>query len=477
MSKVPSHKAIFLQQNQTADISFPFKIESDALEYNSLVCTRALRFLPGKRLVCQANYGGQNVLAKIFFGADYQRRWSREVKGVGYIHEAGIRTPHLLESVIDSTKKMAIAVFEFIDDVKTFDELRQEGSFFSPRTDFFQAALRIIAKMHDASIYQQDIHLDNFLAKDEKVYLVDGDQVHFEKAASGLLARLAVDNLAMFFTQLYPWQGELIEHLFDDYLAERGENGSGVTLLAVKQKLLKYRAWREKKYVGKKVFRTCSAFERIRNWKTFCIFSREFGRDNATHFIGAPDFWIEKGETLKSGRTATVARINLEGKFYLVKRYNRKSSHHQFARCLLESRSAVSWRNGHLLEFNGVPTARPLLIFERRIGPMRGCSYVLTEYLEGLHAFDYFQKDDCSSDAKVMAEKIVKLIENFHQCMFIHGDLKPHNIWITGNEPMLIDLDGMRKIDDNHGTLVDKDWSRLKRDLGNSEVATILFDK
>lgn len=329
--------------------------------------------------------------------------------------------------------------------------------------------------MHEASIYQQDIHLDNFLTAEEKVYLIDGDQVHLKKGQARLSPKQAIDNLAMFFTQLYPWQDEWIDSMFDCYLAERKSPDSGVVLRAVKQKLLEHRAWREKKYITKKVFRVCSAFNVIKNWRIFCVFSRELRKEHAIQFIDDPDLLIKEGEVLKSGRTATVAKINFGDKSYIVKRYNRKNFFHQFARSLKKSRSAVSWRNGHLLQLYGIPTAKPLLMLERRIGPMRGISYVVTEYLTGLHAFDYFQEDDRSSEAKEMAQKITKLIQDLHQCRFIHGDLKPNNIWITGNRPILIDLDGMRKTNGNAKNLIDKDWSRLKRDLGDSQVAEILF--
>jgi len=467
-------KDTFLQQNETGNILFPFTIDSDRLAGKPLVCSKQLRLLPGKRLVCQASYAGANALVKIFFGSSYQRHWSREVRGVEHLCSSGLRTPRLLESWDAVENNFAIIIFEFIEGAKTLDEIRQEDDFFNPEMGFFEEIVTVVARMHDASIYQKDIHFDNFLVAEGKVYLIDGDQIFSKRGRSGLPSKLAGDNLAMFFAQLYPWQDGLIESLFNSYLGERELPNPSLTLPSVKRELQACRARREKKYLTK-IFRTCSAFDVIKSWKTYCVFSRDFGEQNANRFIEDPDLLIENGEILKSGRTATVAKINLSGVPYIVKRYNKKSAHHQIARSLIESRSAVSWRNGHLLKFNGIPTAEPLLMLEQRVGPMRGRSFVVTEYRPGLHAFDYFQAGDSSSEAKGVAKKIVKLVQSLHRCQLVHGDLKAHNIWITGTNPILIDLDGMKKINGNGKKLIAKDWSRLKRDLGDSQIAEVLF--
>jgi len=128
----------------------------------------------------------------------------------------------------------------------------------------------------------------------------------------------------------------------------------------------------------------------------------------------------------------------------------------------MPSRAADSWKNGHLLEFNHIPTAKPLLML----------SYVLTEYIEGCHAFDYFESSHPLGEREAMAVKINTLIKHLHQSGFVHGDLKAHNIWIKGNEPILIDLDGMER---EQQPLIAKDWSRLHRDLASSDIAAILF--
>jgi len=139
----------------------------------------------------------------------------------------------------------------------------------------------------------------------------------------------------------------------------------------------------------------------------------------------------------------------------------------------MPSRAAVSWKNGHLLEFNHIPTAKPLLMLENRWGAFRGRSYILTEYIEGSHAFDYFESSQSFDQRETMAIKINALVKHLHQSGFVHGDLKAHNIWVKGNEPLLIDLDGMEKDSSKDATL--DDWRRLYRDLASSDIEQPLF--
>jgi tRNA A-37 threonylcarbamoyl transferase component Bud32 len=333
--------------------------------------------------------------------------------------------------------------------------------------------------LHDNCVYQQDVHLNNFLIRDGAIFLIDGDQVLFKAEPPALALKKAVDNLALFFTQLYPWEDEKIEPLFNYYCSLRLSVSDEISLRAVRKQLQKRRLWRERKFLEKKIFRVCSDFNMIKNWKHYCLFSREIGVEAASNFMSDPDRFIDEGEILKSGRSATVAKICFAGKAYAVKRYNKKSNYHRLARSLKESRAAVSWRNGHLLRFNGLPTAKPILMLEQRLGKMRFGSYIITEYIPGEHAANYFSRDDQSDEAKMIAEEVAGLVGKLHKSGISHGDLKSHNIWIAENRPILIDLDGMRrnKYEIQHERLVKEDWLRLHRDLGSSGVASRLFSE
>ncbi|OUR84311.1 hypothetical protein A9Q82_00755 [Cycloclasticus sp. 46_120_T64] len=470
MSDLELNSSDLIAINDESAIELPFCINTGS---SRLYCSQLLRLLAGKRLVCKGSYQGQTVLLKIFFGASYKRRCQRELDGVRLIQREGINTPRLIASNIDHQAELAYIVFEYIDEVESLDERLKKSSTIEQRLTVFKQALELIAQMHAASIYQRDVHLDNFLLDDLTVYLIDGDQIEREAGDNGLADEFAVKNLAMFFTQLYAWEHSHIEPLLDFYVESRGQDFSTSFYQDIKRQLLEYKQWREKKYIEKKVFRRCSAFDVIKNWQQYCVYSREFDQASVEQFIDNPDKAIAQGEVLKSGRTAIVVKLELNGQNYVVKRYNKKSHLHQFARSLMPSRAAVSWKNGHLLEFNHIPTAKPLLMLENRWAAFRGRSYILTEYIEGCHAFDYFESNQPFDEREAVAVKINTLVKHLHLSGFVHGDLKAHNIWIKGNEPILIDLDGMQKDSSKDATM--DDWQRLYRELANSDIKQALF--
>jgi len=445
----------------SSEVAFPAQLKVAETE---LVCTDLLRLLAGKRMVCTGQYKGQRVLLKLFFGASYKRRWARELDGVTLIKQADIKTPEVITSHCDDGSGIGYIVFEFIDNAKTLDTRLNEAKTPDERMRVFQQALTLIAQMHSADIYQKDVHLDNFLDNGSELYLIDGDQLILEKGSNGLSEKRVIENLAMFFTQLFQWEHEYIEAFITSYVALRKKAFPPNFLSSITQQLADYKQWREKKYIEKKVFRSCSAFDVIKNWNTFCVFSCDFSKNNALNIIKNIDALIDKGEILKSGRTATVARIDLCDEVYIVKRYNRKNWFHFIVRSLLESRAAVSWRNGHLLSFNSIATAKPLLILENRWGILRGRSYVVTEYIKGTHAFDYFNQSN-EVEKNALSEKISYLVSHLHQCGFSHGDLKPQNIWVAEEQPIFIDLDGMKKVRRGNEDNFLKDWERLNKSI------------
>jgi len=104
-----------------------------------------------------------------------------------------------------------------------------------------------------------------------------------------------VKNLAMFFTQLTPWEHSHIDSLLDFYVESRGQSFPAIFYDDTKQQLSEYKQWREKKYIEKKVFRRCSAFNVIKNWRQYCVYSREFDQACVQQFIADPDEAISNG--------------------------------------------------------------------------------------------------------------------------------------------------------------------------------------
>ncbi|AKU10408.1 hypothetical protein AzCIB_0503 [Azoarcus sp. CIB] len=87
----------------------------------TLVMTRLLRVLPGKRVVGDSLLDDRRVLAKLFVDKDSARRAERERQGIAALAAAGIPTPALVgaTSLPDGGHLLAT---EFLDDATTLLE-------------------------------------------------------------------------------------------------------------------------------------------------------------------------------------------------------------------------------------------------------------------------------------------------------------------------------------------------------------------
>ena len=92
------------------------------------------------------------------------------------------------------------------------------------------------------------------------------------------------------------------------------------------------------------------------------------------------DGHIERGHIFKTGGAATVARVELDGRPLLVKRYNIKSRLHWLKRCWRPSRAWHSWIAGNRLDFLGIATwIFDIYLAERLNGISPNGAWTITE--------------------------------------------------------------------------------------------------
>ena len=78
------------------EIPFRLKVESEG-QFTELTCSRILRVLPAKRLVCSGEWNGRQVVTKFFMDpVSAHRHFTREEQGLKALREAGIKAPALL---------------------------------------------------------------------------------------------------------------------------------------------------------------------------------------------------------------------------------------------------------------------------------------------------------------------------------------------------------------------------------------------
>ena len=179
-------------------------------------------------------------------------------------------------------------------------------------------------------------------------------------------------------------------------------------------------------------------------WHEFGIIDQRYESRELEQLLSAPDSFIDQGHIIKSGKATTVAIVRAGDKAFFIKRYNQKSALYSFFRSAIPSRAAVTWHAAQLLESTGVPTARPVALLEKRVGPIKQESYVVHEYLESIHALAFFGEGATPSpEWQPAAAAINDILYSLKRSLIIHGDLKGQNFIMHQQRPLLIDLDSL----------------------------------
>jgi tRNA A-37 threonylcarbamoyl transferase component Bud32 len=401
---------------------------SIALEDGRLISIRQWqRILPGKRLTGRGEWQGRKVLAKLFIAArGDERHWQRECRGAETLATHGLPTPALLASGLLSDGGHYV-IYDHLDGAHSPD-----GASLDELTPVFAQ----VGRMHAKGLIQEDTHLGNFLFKDSRLYVIDGDAIRAAATQAD-----SMDNLALLLAQLQPQaEAAMRTALLQAYLG--GNPGLSIDEAVLAAAAARAREARLADYLDKSL-RDCSLFKSAhRVDRFFSIVRSEFGL--LAPLIHDPDAWLEKGIPLKRGRTATLARVEVNGRQLVIKRYNIKGPGHALSRCWRPSRAWHSWLEGHRLGFLGIATPRPLALVEQRAGPLRGKAWLITEYCDGESLASRCHDAD-TVPATADLEAIGALLRQLVAARISHGDLKATNLLWCGGKPQLIDLDAMRQ--------------------------------
>lgn len=403
-----------------------------------------MRVLPGRRYVARAEWRDRTVLVKLLVGSKARRHFRREQQGARRLLERQIDTPELLVSDY-RTGEGGWLLFEFLEGAESLGQRWQGAvecpSMTSKQHEILESAARAIGNLHSRGVWQEDLHLDNLLCRDNRLYWVDGGSVRATRTASPLPLRLAAENLGLFLAQFPAAFEAMVTRLLRVYVQAGGTAALSPELLL--QNIHKQRRRRLRDYLAK-VGRDCSLFDVQKSSRQMLAVCRD-QVEELRPLLADPDGYIEAGRLLKAGRSATVARVDLNGRSLLIKRYNIKGTRHWLRRFWRPSRAWHAWREGHRLQFLGLATPRPLAVMEQRCCWLRGRSYLVTEYLDGPNLIDrrmsFDDQQSFSSELAAVRDLFVTLCRE----RISHGDLKGSNLIRDGKRWSLIDLDSMHQ--------------------------------
>ena len=430
----------------------PFQVRGKDGEIITL--ERLLRVLPGKRIVGEARWRDRHVLAKLFVARHNSRHWERERRGLEALCAANIPTPGVVAAGrLDGGGHYLLT--EFLPDSRTLVEQGAGVDALSPENpavlEFLQPAFALLGRLHAAGLIQNDLHLGNFLAFRNELFVIDGDGV-VPMGKGAAAAQQSTENLALLIAQLpLSWE-DCLDSLVAAYTSEqkRWHPGREALLQAVER----VRTWRLSRFLAK-TLRDCSQFSVVRTSSRFSVVVRS-EKEALSALMEDPDGFMARGQLLKDGNTCTVARVDIGGRALVVKRYNLKSFRHALSRFWRPSRAWHSWVAGYRLAFYGIPTPAPLAMLEERIGPMRGRAFLVTEFSPGESLLQHLS-DDCEPGT-AEAEALRNLFGVLFRLKISHGDMKANNLLWHDGRLSLIDLDSLTQHGSNRAFV--RAWRR-----------------
>lgn len=434
------------------------KIDSFYIEFNEDFIVKVLkliRVLPGKRLVflCE-NEKKKNLILKIYINPEkYQKEHLDIATKYNKLLLANINTPRIIYSGLDDLYKTSYFLYEYINSEGTYNY------------SDIKLLINTIADMHKNNLYQQDLHIDNFILNKNKVFCLDlasisvfnikdkSEEQFFDVKIS--INKYMIENFSLFLAQLPSDYYENWDEFIDCYL----ENFDDKIDLRIKnhiENLAKDKLKIRLKKFTNKCLRDCTDFKRINKNSYAGVVKRSVYNKNSgfiSEFIDGPQCFISKysAGVIKDGNTAKVYFINYNGKKYIIKSYlsNNKLTQilNYFKSKVIKPRALNSWLNANLLEHIGVRTAEPIGYLINIENICLKDSYFIMEYLEDIVRLDVFFENKMNliinESLLDYVDYLKKILIKFKFLNILHNDFKTVNLGIIDKKIAILDLDAM----------------------------------
>ncbi len=175
------------------------------------------------------------------------------------------------------------------------------------------------------------------------------------------------------------------------------------------------------------------------------IYHEQYDSPLLRSLLAGPDDFLSEngaGTRYKHDRTTTVSRVTGGDQQFVIKRFNTKNPWHFVRRSVRPTRAARCWRFAHRFIDIGICTARPVAMIENRLGPLRGRSYYISEYVDGRLCLDYLAD---SPDSEGVIADIKEIFGKMHAHRISHGDMKASNLLISAGRVVVLDLDAAQE--------------------------------
>lgn len=151
-----------------------------------------------------------------------------------------------------------------------------------------------------------------------------------------------------------------------------------------------------------------------------------------------------KRHVLKHDRTTTVAKCEFIDQAVIVKRYNPRNKWHTIKRALRQSRAKRCWQMSYVFSDAGLNVAQPILMYEKRVGPIRFDAYFVSQFLDGEELLNALPSMAVSEQLMVK-HAMQDAFSKMEKAKLSHGDLKASNLIWKDHSLYFIDLDAAQK--------------------------------
>lgn len=160
-----------------------------------------------------------------------------------------------------------------------------------------------------------------------------------------------------------------------------------------------------------------------------------------------PDLLFEKTDHIFKDRKNRnkVALVEIEGVHYVVKKFKITGFNNWIKSFPFRASKAFrSWQYANYLTELNIPTPKPLMLIEKRVGPFWTDSYLVCEYLNGQTGKEYFSKDSPFKEHwKDSLNELKSLLEVLNAHQIIHADFSLNNIIVHERKIYLLDLSSL----------------------------------
>ncbi len=161
-----------------------------------------------------------------------------------------------------------------------------------------------------------------------------------------------------------------------------------------------------------------------------------------------PHALLSEGSKLQDKLRCTVVRMEHAGETLVWKHHNWGSLRRTVKRSLSQTAAAKSWHDARLVQAAGIPTPRPRAYVERRVGPLKVCSYILTDYVEGTSLYRIMRFGNPTEEfVRHLARQVAAIWQRLDELCVCHNDFKTENLLIDPQGKVwLIDFEKMRRL-------------------------------